>query len=319
MAESPRFFVVGNLVNAWFMHVDRLPCAGESLAAQRVFHEFGGKGLNLGYGLHRLGCQVDMLLALGHDDAGRVARQHLLDAGMNPGLFLNVAADTGFGVGFIAPDGGNFLAAHMGANALMCAEHVRAAHLTLRQARWALAHFEIDLAVVAETFRIAREAGVQTYLNPSPWRRIPDAILARTDILVMNETEACLFLGIADTPATPSGWRDRLSAPGVDEAFPGRLLVVTLADAGSIARDSDGQIHVEPAYPVTQIDATGAGDAFGCGLLHALSQGAGVSAALRYGNACGAIVAAHEGILAHLPDPAKVTALMQSGGALRAD
>lgn len=318
MTESPRFFVLGNLVNAWFMHVDRLPVAGESLAARRVFHEFGGKGLNLGYGLHRLGCRVDMLLALGHDDAGRVAKERLLSAGMNPDLFLSVAADTGFGVGFIAPDGGNFLAAHMGANALMTVEHVRAASKSLRQAQWALAHFEIDPAIVAETFRIAREAGVSTYLNPSPWRDIPDAILAHTDILVMNETEACQFLDFAEAPATPADWRDRLSATGMWDAFPGQWMVVTLAGAGCIARSATGEIHYEAAYPVTQIDATGAGDAFGCGLLHAMSHGADIGAALRYGNACGAIVAAHEGILAHLPDPGTV-ALMQNSTPIRAD
>ena len=51
-------FVLGNYMNAHFLHVDRLPNPGESLVAKRVFQEHGGKGLNLGLGLHRLGVEA---------------------------------------------------------------------------------------------------------------------------------------------------------------------------------------------------------------------------------------------------------------------
>ena len=61
------FFVIGSYMNANFMGVPRLPVEGESLAATSVWTEHGGKGLNLGVGLHRLGASVDMLLAVGND------------------------------------------------------------------------------------------------------------------------------------------------------------------------------------------------------------------------------------------------------------
>ena len=64
------------------MYVDRLPHSGESLVAKRVFREHGGKGLNLGLGLHRLGAKVDMLLAVGADDAGEAVRRALVAEGM---------------------------------------------------------------------------------------------------------------------------------------------------------------------------------------------------------------------------------------------
>jgi len=77
-----RPFVLGNYMNAHFMYVDRLPHSGECLVAKRVFREHGGKGLNLGLGLHRLGAKVDMLLAVGADDAGEAVRRALVAEGM---------------------------------------------------------------------------------------------------------------------------------------------------------------------------------------------------------------------------------------------
>ena len=75
-----RTFVLGNYMNAHFMHVDCLPRSGESLVAQRIFQEHGGKGLNLGLGLHRLGASVDMLLAVGSGAAGEAVRRALVAA-----------------------------------------------------------------------------------------------------------------------------------------------------------------------------------------------------------------------------------------------
>lgn len=53
--------VLGNYMNVHFLNVDRLPGPGDSLMAQRVFQEHGGKGLNLGLRLHRLGAALDRI------------------------------------------------------------------------------------------------------------------------------------------------------------------------------------------------------------------------------------------------------------------
>lgn len=311
MARGKGCFVLGNLVSAWFLYVDRLPARGESLAAQRVFSEFGGKGLNLGVGLHRLGSEVAMLLALGNDEVGDSARRMLAAEGMDSRWFQAVDAGTGFGVGFIAPDGSNFLAAHSGANALLSAAQVRAAQEALCQSAWVLAQFEVADEVIAESFRIAAQAGVRTYLNPSPWREITAEILALTQVLVVNEPEAHLLLGlVGQEQGSLDDWCQRLPAWASASGLGGRLLVVTLGGLGSVALDPQGRVHSAPAYAIGQVDATGAGDAFGSGLVFALSRGDGVPAALAYANACGAIIAAGEGILARLPTAVQVAAFM---------
>lgn len=295
-------FVLGNYMNANFIHVDRLPSAGESLTARRVFQEHGGKGLNLGVGLHRLGVTVDMLMAVGPDEAGASVKRALADEGMCTDHFLMLGECSGFGVGFIAQDGSNFLAAHLGANALLMPSHVDQASVALDQADWVMAHYEVPDTVILHAFQRARARGISTYLNPSPWRAPAKGMFALTDVLVVNTTEAALLF---DAPQTANWgfaeWGAQLPALAARIGWRGRILVVTLAQQGCVALEASGNVVNKVAFEIRQVDATGAGDAFGCGLVYSLLRGDSLNEALRMGNACGAHIAAHEGILAHLP------------------
>jgi ribokinase len=307
-----RAFVLGNYMNAHFLYVDRLPVAGESLAATRHFQEHGGKGLNLGVGLHRLGVTVDLLMAVGQDDAGAAVARRLAEEEIGTDWVLTLGPNSGYGVGFIAPDGRNFLAAHLGANALLTPEHVEQARAALAAADWVLASFETPDPVIRHAFRLARRLGQRTYLNPSPWRALEADLAKLTDVLVANATEAAALFGqLTLETLTSDEWMTRLPALAHSIGWNGRLLVVTLADAGCVALDDDtGQCVSQPAYRIRQIDATGAGDAFGCGLVWSLLRGLPSAEALRVGNACGALIAAREGILEGLPDRAAVEAFM---------
>lgn len=297
-----RVCVLGNYMNAHFVHVDRLPVEGESLAARRVFQEHGGKGFNLGVGLHRLGVSVEMVLPVGQDAAGAAVTQTLVDEGMDTRQVLALGDSSGFGVGFIATDGRNFLAAHLGANALLMPSHVDRALAGLGAGDWLLAQFELSFETVRDALKRAHLAGVTTYLNPSPWRPLDRDLLSWVDILVVNETEATDMLGEPDLiGAEPGKWAARLPSLAASIGWQGRALVVTLGAAGSLALDAEGNVLVSEAPAIRQVDATGAGDAFGCGLVAVLAQGGCLADALQFGNRCGAHIAAREGILAHLP------------------
>lgn len=297
-----RVCVLGNYMNAHFIHVDRLPVEGESLAARRVFQEHGGKGFNLGVGLHRLGVAVEVLLPVGNDAAGAAVTQALANEGMDTRRVLALGESSGFGVGFIAPDGSNFLAAHLGANALLTPGHVDVAFAGLGPGDWLLAQFELPFDTVRHALRSAHDAGGMTYLNPSPWRPLDVELLGWVDVLVVNETEAAgLFGDAAMAGADRAAWLTRLPGLAAAIGWRGQALVVTLGAAGSVALDAEGKVWAADAPSIRQVDATGAGDAFGCGLVDVLSRGATLVEALRMGNQCGAHIAAREGILAHLP------------------
>lgn len=276
-----RAFVVGAYMNANFLAVGRLPAPGESLLASGHFQEHGGKGLNLAVGLHRLGVAVDLLMAVGEDAAGAAVRRRLAQEGLDTGLVLTLGPASGFGVGFIAADGGNCLAVNFGANALLSAAHLDAARERLAAADWVLAQFEVPEGIVLAAFQEARRRGIRTVLNPSPWRRIDPALLTLTDLLVVNANEGALLFDQPDlVTATAAVWRERLPALAAALGCCGRLLVVTLGAQGSMALTAADGVVSQPAWPIRQRDSTGAGDAFGAGLV------AGPRSARHRGVAC---------------------------------
>jgi ribokinase len=72
-----------------------------------------------------------------------------------------------------------------------------------------------------------------------------------------------------------------------------------------------------PAFPVDQIDATGAGDGFGCGLVSALAAGENLDAALRKASACGALVASRKGVFDALPHAGDLENFLKSRSTAR--
>lgn len=306
-------FVLGSYMNAHFMAVDRLPVEGESLAARSVRSEHGGKGLNLAVGLQRLGCSVELLLAVGNDASGDALKCWLENEGIPTSLLLRLGDRSGFGVGFVGPTGENFLSTFGGANSLLEPRHVQAVQPKLARSDWVCAQFEVPDAVILQAFQLARAAvvNVKTYLNPSPWR-VPDReLLALTDVLVVNVKEASELFKFSDGQVTsPGQWQQSLPGLARNISFNGSLLVVTLGELGCVAVDASGQAWYQPAWRVDQVDATGAGDAFGCGLLWGLAQGLPLDQTLSFANACGALVAAEQGVLAAQPDAARVEAFL---------
>jgi ribokinase len=301
-----RLFILGSYVNANCLCVERLPQRGESLVADALIVEHGGKGLNVAVGLHRLGAQVDTLLAVGHDAAAEALLQFLQQAGMATQWVSKAGPHSGFGVGFIADNGDNFLAVHPGANALMDSALVMRALDDLRAADLVYAQFEIPDAPILTAFRLARRQGIRTFLNPSPWRLISQELLALTNILVLNAPEAALLFEMAGSePVSASEWLTALPDGAKRCHWQGDVLLVTLAEQGCVAL-AQGKTIYTPGLTVTAVDATGAGDAFNAGLAIALAEQKPLADALTFANACGAWVAARAGVLQALPTRAEI-------------
>lgn len=291
-------FVLGSYVNAHSMTVKQLPKAGESVQANALWTEHGGKGLNLALGMHRLGVPTQTLFAVGHDAPGHALCELLHSEGMATQGVIQLPVSSGFGIGLVAADGSNTIAVYPGANAQLTAEHIQSASQRLRECRIVCAQFEIPDAPIQKAFQQAQQHGIRTLLNPSPWR-VPDpTVFALTDILVLNATEASAFFGIEDTPSLSiAQWLDLLPTLG----WQGELLVVTLAEHGCVALQREHSTIHEPAWTIAVLDPTGAGDAFTSGLVYALLLDYPLKDALRFANACGAIVAAQQGVLPVLP------------------
>jgi sugar/nucleoside kinase (ribokinase family) len=159
------------------------------------------------------------------------------------------------------------------------------------------------LAAVAHARRRAIPLVVDVNLRDVFWERPADADTAVRDELVP----------FADTVKASRDEAVRLFATADPQAIAARYgiraVLVTDGRNGctwSIANERG----TTPAFAVAEVDATGAGDAFLAGYLHAALTGARASEAVRFGSACGAIVAGAVGAMAPQPDGARVRAFL---------
>ena len=300
--------VLGSYVHAHCLTVSTLPLNGASIQAQDYWHGHGGKGLNLAIGMHRLGLEVCLLLAIGQDRAGKEIYSFLEAEGVNTKHVLALGEQSGFGVGLISADGQNIIAVHPGANHLLVEKHVTGLEEDIKQSSLICAQFEIQQSVILTAFRLAKRYHLTTLLNPSPWKRPSPELLALTDLLIMNESEAACMFELEDYGRLSiQAWCDLSLEP----YWQGELLIITLAERGAVLFQPEQAPLYVPAWGVKQADPPGAGDAFTAGFAYALLTYKQYPQAMQFANACGALLAQAVGVLDALPQLSTVETFMQ--------
>ena len=291
----PKVVVLGSFVHAHWWSVARLPGAGESCLAHAVHSELGGKGLNVAIGIHRLGVEVDLVVGVGRDAAAQALAGLLAQEGLGQQHVYPVAADSGRGAGLVDAAGENSIAVFPGANMDIGAPEIAQAAQAIGRAGLVYGQLEMAADAVLAAFTVARAQGVRTVLNASPAAGVSPALLAVTDVLVVNAVEAAQLLALAQD--APCG-----GAPAFMARWPGHALVVTMGAVGSEVFVRGQPAYRQPAMPARQGgDSAGAGDGFAAGLCAALAQGLDWPQAMQLASQCGAAVASGKGVLDHLP------------------
>lgn len=309
-------FVLGSFILACSAKVGRFPRPGESLAAERVTIEPGGKGLNQAIMLRRLGATVEGLLAVGDDLAAGFAVAALEHADLSVTMLVRIAGQTGSGVGFIDATGETSLAIAPAVNLALGAAHVRERAEAIAGAALVAAQFEVADEPIREAFLMARRAAVPTLLNPSPFRAIAEDILATTTILIVNQTEARGLAAMLGHPEDDAAEPERFVAalgPAILKRGP-EVAVLTRGAAGAIAVAVGAEPVLQPAFPVAAIDTLGAGDAFAATLGARLAARRPLDEAMRDAAAAGALTTTRPGVFDALPSAADVAALRHRPG-----
>lgn len=286
--------VAGSANLDFVVRAPHIPAPGETVLG-RDFRTFpGGKGANQAVACARAGgASTHMLLALG-DDAYAVPLQASLNAA---GVQMHVVRvkEQATGTAFIcvSDDAENAITVAPGANLAL-----RAADLPpLDGFSHLLLQLEIPLESVTAYAKAARAQGVKVVLNAAPAQHLPPELLALLDVLIVNEGELAV---VANSSGSIAECLARIDVPCV---------VVTLGQRGCCAR-ANGALLSQPAFAVTPIDSTGAGDTF-CGVLvAALSQGHNLQQALRQASAAGALACTRLGAQSSIPTQAEVATLL---------
>lgn len=230
--------VVGSVNSDAVFAVAALPRPGETVVASAPSTHPGGKGANQAVAAARAGALVEFVGAVGDDGAGSRLRRHLQDNGVGTAGLSTVVGPSGSAVITVDPTGENTVVVAPGANAHLRLDPVQRA--LIAGCDVLLMQLEIPVPVALEAASVARGAGARVILNVSP-PAVDSAelaeLLGRTDVAVVNESEAAHF----------------------DHQVP--HLVVTLGPRGARYRGVDGTRSMR-APVVRAVDSTGAGDVF---------------------------------------------------------
>ncbi len=285
--------------------VTRPVARGETLMASAFSISPGGKGSNAAVAAARQGARVALIARIGDDDFGRMGMQLWHAEGIDT-THVEQAAGEHSGVAqiLVYDDGDNSIAVAPGAGSGLGARQVQGARDQLARCKLVMASCEVPLPATLEAFRIAREAGARTVLNPAPARPLPDELLALVDVLTPNETELRALAGLdADVPVADAALALLARGP--------RAVLVTLGAAGCRLFEG-GQPPLGLAgrtMPVT--DTIGAGDTFTGALAAALARGEALQTAMRWANAAAALSVTRRGAIDGMPTRAQVAEQLQ--------
>ncbi len=283
--------VVGSLNMDLVVRTLRHPQIGETVLGYDFRTYPGGKGANQAVAAARLGGRVRMIGRVGNDQFGEALLQTVKAAGVDT-RYITKDETSPTGVAFITVDdrGKNTIVVAAGANTRLSPDEIDAAREAFRDASILLLQLEIPLIAVERAIDIAKEYGVQIVLNPAPAQLLDATLLQSVDYLLPNQTELALLAGQESTEAAI----EVLLGLGI------RKMVVTLGEEGALVVDDGRQIHL-PAYPVSVVDTTAAGDAFAGAFAVALGEGLSIQEAATWGNAAGALTVTRAGAQPSLP------------------
>lgn len=293
-SDMKKILVIGSVNMDLVIRTERLPQKGETIRGNGFSTIPGGKGANQAIAAARLGCQVDMIAAVGNDIYGRQLLENLQKNHVGTNGVSMVDTNSGIAVITVC-DGDNSIILDKGANGTVSFEMIESSRRLLEESDIVVMQFEIPLDTVVRTARLAREMGKFVILNPAPAVDFPPELYACADIMIPNETEAEQILGMKledmeDAKAAVL----RLHQLGVKHP------VITLGVQGCVYVE-DGIARHLPACVVKAVDSTGAGDSFIGGICKGFSDGKTLTESLIYARAVSAITVGRFGATPAFP------------------
>lgn len=251
---------------------------GAKIELDDLVLETGGGATNAAVTFGRLGRSVAVLAAVGDDSSGREIAAVMKSEGVKAGLLqVSKKLRTGSSVILLAGTGERTVLVYRGAAEKLDPKSVPWKSLV---ARWFyVSSIGGDLGLMRKILAHAEREGIKVAWNPGSKeiRHGFDALaplIRKTDLFNLNKEEAAQ---LAD--ADP---KDLKKIMGVLRMLPRRALVVTDGLAGAYAAEGADAWH-SGIIDVPRVNVTGAGDAFGSGIVAGLLK----KDDIRYGLAVG--------------------------------
>ena len=266
--------------------IDSFPEKGKLMLFDELEMHTGGCANNTATALARLGISAGGMGKIGRDGFGDFILRTLTENGVNTeGIVRDSTANTSFTFVSVASDGERTFCHYMGANAALSEsdldlELIKRCKILHVAGSFVMPNF--DGQPTANILRAAKEMGVTTSLDTvwdasGNWLKTLESCLAYVDIFLPSIAEA-------------EQLTKRKSPPEIAEFLLNygiQTVGLKMGEAGSYIRTKDQELYV-PAYKVTPVDATGAGDAYVAGFLAGQVRGWDVHRSAELASATGA-------------------------------
>jgi ribokinase len=318
--SGPRICVVGSINADLVVRCARLPRPGETISAHDVREVPGGKGANQAVAAARLGAEVSMIGRVGDDAFGQRLRSGLAQDGVDvSNVFTTSDCASGLAIVAVEDSGENAILIVPGANGRLTPADVHASSEIIRDADVLLVQLEVPLETTIAAIRLAGEYGTPVILDPAPAPKFDDRSAVRADLLAVevacpNEAEALALTNVSiETVA------DAEQAACCLRSLGPKYGIVTLGARGAVLCEPDSRPALIPAFKITAVDTTAAGDAFAAALAVRLAEKTPIAEAVRFACAAGALAASRPGAQPAMPTLADIDAFLKTAGSRDGD
>ena len=256
---NTKIVVIGLSGESVFFQVDHFHREGETINANNLVVEPGGKGYNQAVACKKLGANVDYLTVVGDDYYGSHVIEYLENYDIKVHYDRIKDEKTAFASILTNSQGSNQVTVFGGASNYLTTKHVDLIENAIKEADFLLVQLEISYDVVKKAIDIAKKYNTKIVLNPAPAKnKYFNSILEQVDYLTPNEIEA---RDIFDIPK-----EIKIEEYGKYlQAIVKNDVIITLGANGCLWVSANKYQYFEPRK-VKCVDTTGAGDVFNAAL-----------------------------------------------------
>ncbi|MCR4805002.1 MAG: ribokinase [Clostridia bacterium] len=293
-----KIVVAGSLNMDLRFAMKRMPLEGETVLADSLLYNPGGKGANQAAAAAKLGGSVAMLGCVGKDGFGDALAKSLEDCGCDVSRLARVDDPTGTAAIYVDERGRNSIVVVSGANGRCDTAYLKGCEDVLKACDILLLQLEIPYEAVWHLAKKAHALGKTVILNPAPAPEeggIPKDVLACVDWITPNETELSRLSGLpCEDPEQIEEAASKLRALGAAN------VLVTVGSQGAFLCTPE-MAELIPTEKVKAVDTTAAGDCFNGAFAVGLSEGMTPAEAVAFANRAASISVTRPGAQSSLP------------------
>ena len=274
MKHTKQIAVIGLSGQSIMLKVKAFAKPGETVIAESLSYEPGGKGYNQAIALATLGTEVRFCSSVGYDEYGKYCYKKLLEKKVKPFFIYKKGINTALATVITNKKGENQVNVYHGATSLLNEKDIESFTNEIKASSYLLIQLEQSLETTKKILQIANKYEVPVILDPAPAINYDLDILRSAYIITPNANEANKIFSYQKED-NENELLKKIDKVGL------KRVIITLGKEGSLIVWNNKITHI-PSITIDVVDTTGAGDAFNAGLSYALNQTQNIYDAVKF-------------------------------------